>query len=464
MRSVERSDEESTPRPSVSRSKAVPLDNREVEPGPDARTQPDDGPQTNRPLRIRSLARIRNGAFVDVNRKGGSSLKRRISLKDTNSLYRTERHAFTMRVVACAVVLAILFFISLGIMGAQGQYYVGTQAYAFFDPGQVLKSLFFHAKNYFAEATHLIPQDSSQWLTENVAGYWAIPQRAGVLAVTLICGFLLSVSGMLYQSVFRNPIAGPGLLGVTTGTSFGIMMLVVIYGAEAPLMLGQRYLFCYGCGAVILIFVIGIAKKMSGPRKSLDVVSMLLIGSMVSQLFGIVVSYVTLFVMDEADYSIYFTISQMLVVDTSPLSWACLGVACVATIVPVFLLRHHLNALPFDEEEIKLWGLNYGRLRWVALICGAIMVLAATIHTGGVGLVTLIIPFLSRRFFGCSFARQFAGNICLGTIFLLVCRDVADLIPFVGDGFAIGNVVGVVALPIFLFIVAFQQRRMEDQI
>lgn len=92
------------------------------------------------------------------------------------------------------------------------------------------------------------------------------------------------------------------------------------------------------------------------------------------------------------------------------------------------------------------------------------MILAATIHTGGVGLVSLIIPFLSRRWFGCEFSHQFAGNVCISTIFLLICRDVADLVHFVGDGIAIGNVVGIVALPVFLLVIALQQRRMEDEI
>ena len=229
-------------------------------------------------------------------------------------------------------------------------------------------------------------------------------------------------------------------------------------------MVGERYALCYGFGTLILVFVLAVGRKMSGPVRSLDVVSMLLIGSIVSQLFGLVTSYVTLFVMEEADYNTFYTISEMLVVDTSPLTWICLGIACVATVVPVFLLRHHLGAVVFDEDEVRLWGLSYRRLRAVALVCGAIMILAATIHTGGVGLVSLIIPFLSRRWFGCGFARQFAGNVCIGTIFLLICRDIADLIPFVGDGIAIGNVVGIVALPVFLLVIALQQRRMEDEI
>lgn len=414
--------------------------------------------QAPKPAPLTSIARIVNGSFVSAQLGAGPSVDRRVSLAESNAAYRRERAANTRRVLSCLAALAVLAFVSLGIMGAQGHYYVGAGEYVFFDPLTVVNALAHHAYNAIADATNLFAMESDQWLTDNVAGYWAVPERAGVIGVTLICAVLLSVSGMLYQSVFRNPIAGPGLLGVSTGTSLGVMVLVLVYGAEASIRVGERYALCYGFGAAILAFVLFAGWKISRRGRSLDVVSLMLIGSIVSQLLGFVVTYVTLFVMDENTYAIYFTVSQMLVVDTSALSWACLGVACAVSIVPIVLLRTRMNALSFAEDDVRLLGLNYGRLRAVALVCGAVMILAAQIHTGMVGLVSLIIPFLSRRWFGCEFSHQLVGNACISTIFLLACRDLADLVPFVGDGLAIGNMVGILALPVFLFVVAKQER------
>lgn len=411
-----------------------------------------------RPVPLSSIARIRNGSFVISGSGSGPSIGRRVTLRESNAAYRRERRAHARRVAACLVALVVLAFLSLGIMGAQGHYYVGGGEYTVFTPAEVFNALCYHAYNAIAAATHLFDMKSDQWLTDNVAGYWAIPERAGVIGVTLVCAVLLSVSGMLYQNVFRNPIAGPGLLGVSTGTSLGVMVLVLVFGAEASVRVGERYALCYSFGAAILVFVLLVGKRVSERGKSLDVVSLMLIGSIVSQLLGFVVTYVTLFVMDETTYAIYFSVSQMLVVDTSALSWACLGIASVASIVPVLMLRTRMNALSFDESDVRLLGLSYGRLRAVALVCGAIMILAAQIHTGMVGLVSLIVPFLSRRWFGCEFSHQLAGCACISTIFLLLCRDAADLIPFVGDGLALGNMVGILALPVFLFVVAKQER------
>jgi iron complex transport system permease protein len=237
-----------------------------------------------------------------------------------------------------------------------------------------------------------------------------------------------------------------------------MMLLVYTNGAMAFSMLRERYILCYGFGAAILVFVTLAGRRLSGKGRPFDIVTMLLIGSIFSQLIGFVVSYVTLYLMDPDMYEIYFNISQALVVDTSFLSWTALGVASAASAIPVFVLRFRLNALAFTEEEVRLFGVNFTTLRAAALICGAIMILAAQVHVGMVGMISLIVPFLSRSVFGCEFRKQLVGNLCIGPILLLACRDVADLIPFVGDGIAVGSAVSVVALPVFMVIMAKQMR------
>lgn len=415
----------------------------------------------SRNIDSRSLARLRSGATVAPSRRGGAHV-RAVPLAETNACARLERRARARRVALCVAVLAAMAFLSLGVMGAQGQYYLGSRSYELYTPLQVLDVLYYHAYQAIADATHWFDMYSPQWLEDNVPGYWAIPERAAVVGVTLVCAALLSVSGMLYQTTFANPIAGPSILGVSAGTSLGVMVLVMVYGAAAPLMVGERYGLCYGFGAAILLFVLLAARRLSRGGRGFNVVSLLLIGSIVSQLLGFIVTYVTLFVMDESAYALYFEVSQRLVVDTSPLSWLCLGTATVLSFVPVFFLRYRMNALPLDEAEARPLGLDVGRLRTVALLCGAVMILAAQVHTGMVGLVSLVVPFLARRWFGCEFSHQLTGSVCIGAILLLVCRDIADLIPFVGDGLAVGSVAGLVLLPLFLAVVARQQKGWSD--
>lgn len=405
---------------------------------------------------------MRNGAPAPaLVRTSRGSEASGIGMAESNALLAVERFGFATRVFACIVAIVVIAFLSLGIMGAAGDLYPYSVRYEVYTPVQVGSVLFEQLHNAFANLTHQFSPHSNEWIRANVPGYWAVPRRASVIGITLVCAELLAVSGMLYQNVFRNPIAGPGMLGVTSGVSLGMMVLVALFHAAAPSMLYERYAMCYGFGAVILAFVIVSGKRLSGKGRPYDIVTMLLIGSIFSQLIGFVVSYVTLFVMEEEDYLVFYTLSQMLTVSTSLISWVTLGIAALVSFVPIWMNRYKLNALAFDDQEARLLGVNSTRLRALALVCGAIMILAATIHVGAVSLVSLVVPFISRSLFGCEFNKQLVGNLCISPILLLICRDITDLIPFIGEGLAIGSVVSIVALPLFVVLMARHARGWE---
>ena len=408
------------------------------------------------------VARLRNGSLIPTAAASAQgALARRLPMAATGRLYVREHDALALRVVCCLAVIVVLAFFSLCFMGAAGQSYPYSGAYQMYSPVQVAGALYQRAYNAIGTATGLWDAHSKTWLLQNVPGYWAIWHRAGVVGITIVCSLLLGISGMLYQNAFKNPIAGPGMLGATSGVSLGMMFMVYVWGSAASSMIGMRYAICYGLGAAILAFVLVVGRKLSGKDKPFDIVTMLLVGSILSQLLGFIVSYVTLFVMDEADYLTYYTMSQMLVVDTSAVSWLALGIACAVSLVPTYILRYKFNALAMDAHEARMLGLNYGFLRMMALLCGAVMILAASIHIGAVSLVSLIVPFLSRSIFGCESSRQLVGNLCIGPILLLVCRDVTDMIPFIADGLSIGSIASVVMLPLFVVVMARQMRGWE---
>lgn len=408
------------------------------------------------------IARLRNGSFISRARAMRvGTVNRTLSMRQTNKRYRAEQDAAAIRIAVAIGILAVLCFFSLCCVGAAGQNYPYSGAYWFYTPAQVAQALYLHAYNALADVFHAWGAYSNDWLLANCPCYWAVFDKLQVVGVTLICAALLSISGALYQNVFKNPIAGPNMLGASSGVQLGVMLLVALNGTTALDLVGQRYLFCYGIGGAILVLVMLAGKKLSGRGKPLDVMTTLLVGMILGQLLGFIVQYVTLFVMDEQDYQTFYTISQMLTVDTSATSWITLLIVSVLAILPVYLLRFRMNALALDAQEAKLLGVNFTRLRAVALVCGAIMMLAAQIHTGVVGMVTLLAPFLARSLFGCEFTKQFTGSICCGMIFLLACRDITDCIPFVGDGIALGSVVAVAALPLFILIVVRGMRGWE---
>ncbi len=400
------------------------------------------------------IARLQNGSTLYRSRLVNVGfISQYLSMKTTNALLQKQRDHEVIRIAIFLLALLVLVFFSLCFTGAQGQWYPYSFPYAFYTPIEVGNALYLNAYDALASATHAFEPHTKAWIAQNCSCYWAVFERLQVVGVTLICAILLSISGVLYQNVFANPIAGPGMLGASSGVSLGMMLLVALYGSQALSMVNERYIFCYGLGAAILVFVIIAGKKLSGRGKPFDIVTMLLIGSILGQLIGFVVSYMTLFVMDADDYQTFFTISQMLTIDTSAASWITLGVVSVLSIAPIYFLRFKLNILSLSEEEARLSGVNMTRLRAIALIAGAVMMLAAQIHTGAVGMITLLAPFIARGIFGCEMSKQLTGSVLIGMPLLLVCRDITDCIPFVGDGLAIGSVVSVVAVPLFILIV-----------
>ncbi|MCD8317177.1 MAG: iron ABC transporter permease, partial [Eggerthellaceae bacterium] len=370
---------------------------------------------SGRLLRASDIARLDNGAALPPKGLGGvGTIRLMLGEAAVEQARRADAMPIRRKVILSVVILVILFFFSLGVMGAGGAYYPYSEAYDIYGPDQVIYALWMRIYNLFGQMTSLYVPKSNEWLLENVPGYWAVFQRLGVVIITLVCAILLSTAGMLYQMAFRNPLAGPGMLGVSSGSSVAMVILVALYGGTAASMVTDRYVLTYSIGATILIFVLWAGRKLSGKGRPLDIMSMILIGMMLSQLLGFVTEYVTLFVMDDTEYAMYFDLVQMLIVDTSYVSWISLALAFAIGFLPVFFMRRSMNCLGMPEAEARVLGVEPRRIRMVALVCGALMLLAASVHTGVVALVSLLVPFLSRQWFGREFTRQLAGCVCIG--------------------------------------------------
>ena len=367
----------------------------------------------------------------------------RISVEQTDAHLKQDRKRMRRRVLLWAIVVIPLFVVSCGICGPGN-----TMGAAVIAPWEAAEILGHRA----LQLLHLTPDFGEGDLEA---------MQIQVTVITVIAAVLLGVSGMLYQTVFKNPIAGPGMLGATSGVSLGYAVLVLVLGGEAIGALGARYAICYGSGLLILALVILAGKRLSAPGRPFDVVTMLLVGSILGQLLGFVTTYISMFVLDSALYSVFYELTGMMQVDTSFLAWLILGVVSIATLAPVIFLRFRMNMLSYEQDEARLMGVNMLPLRTVALVCGAIMMLAAQVHIGSVAMVTLFVPFIARSMFGCEFRHQLVGCICVGTVLLLLCRDLSNLIPFVGEGVPIGVVTSMVALPIFLFLMMRHVRGWE---
>ena len=363
---------------------------------------------------------------------------------------RSMRHKKNALLTALLVVLGLF---SLFVDGGFG---------GLFNPIEVFTCYGIWFQQTFAQLFDTTSAVSVNDILANHASYFRILSRAGVTAMTIICGAVLAVAGSLYQSAFRNPIASPSMLGVSSAIQLGDVIMVLVFDVAASMHLGQRYLICYGCVIVVMAALFGASRLMTGKHRPLNVINLLLCAMIITQIIGVIITYVTMFIFTLEQWEAYNRLSEALTVDLTGLGWLSLFVTCIIGLVPVILLRFRLNGLNFDDTEMRLLGIDASRLRLFALICGTILLMGVQVQMGTVAMLALVVPHISRMVFGAEFRKQFWGNILIGASLLVLCRIVVGFVPFIGTFLPISVVLNFLVLPFFVWMLATQQRGWEQ--
>ena len=420
---------------------------------------PSDAASKSRRSRVRrkhpvSDAPIENSqAVLAGNRQDDATAGRAGSLSEASSNLFVEDKGMRRRKTAIiAVLLVVLVVVSLFVDAGFGR---------FFNPVEVFScyGTWFHQAfaTLFAPAEVMSPSDllASHW------DYYRIVSRAGITVMTVICGGVLAVAGSLYQIVFRNPIASPSMLGVSSAIQLGDVILVLLFGTAAASHLGERYLICYACVVVVMVLLFAFTRFMTGKGRSLNVVNLLLTAMILTQIIGVIITYYTTFVFTWEMWEVFENLSEALTVDLSLFGWVALIVTCVIGLTPVLILRFRLNGLSFDDSEMKLLGINAQRLRIIALICGTVLLMGVQVQMGTVAMLALVVPHVSRMVFGAEFRKQFLGNALMGAALLVLCSSIVGFIPLLGPILPVSVVLNFVVLPFFVWMLATQQRGWE---
>ena len=350
-------------------------------------------------------------------------------------------------------VLAVLCAASLFINAGYG---------TFFDPVEVFSCYGLWIHQAFSSIAAPVDVLSPSEVLAVHRDYYAIVNRVGVTVMTALCGAVLAVAGSLYQSAFRNPIASPSMLGVSSAIQLGDALLVMTYAAGAASALGWRYLLCYLCVIAVMTVLFALTRLMTGKGRPMNVVNMLLVATIINQFIGVVITYITLFVFSWEQWEVFNNLSESITPGLDPLSWAVLLVTVFIGLAPVVALRFRLNGLSFADAEMKLLGVNSTRLRFLAIVSGTVLLMAAQVQMGTVAMLALVVPHVSRMVFGAEFRKQLWGNVMIGAALLVFCRDVIGFIPVVGNIIPVSVVLNFAVLPFFVWMLATQQRGWEQ--
>ena len=261
------------------------------------------------------------------------------------------------------------------------------------------------------------------------------------IGAAVLVGAALSVSGVSYQGMFRNPMVSPDILGASTGAGFG---------AAVAILLGAGYFgisaaaFCGGLLAVALAWIIS---RLSRTETTLALV---LAGMMVSSLFSAGTSFIKLIadtqqLLPAITYWLMGSLSSIKREDL-----AFLAVPVLVGMVPLFLLRWRMNLLTLSADEARSMGVNTDRLRLVVILSATVLTAASVSVSGMIGWVGLVIPHLSRRLVGNDCRYLLPMSMVFGAAFLLLVDNLARCLTAVE--IPIGILTAFVGAPFFVYL------------
>ncbi len=270
--------------------------------------------------------------------------------------------------------------------------------------------------------------------------------RAPRVLLGILVGAGLSVSGALMQGLFRNPLADPGLIGVSSGAALAAAGIIVLGGSNLPLLALPAGAFCGG--ALVTLLVMRLARR--GGRVSIE--TMLLAGVAVNAIAGAGTGILVTLSDDAQLRSLTFwTLGSL-----GGATWPILAGVAPLILLPLLAapgLAGSLNALLLGEEEAHNLGVSVERLKRGVVLMAALIVGASVAFTGIIGFVGLVVPHLIRLLAGPDHRIVLPGSALLGAA-LLVSADLASRTVIAPAELPIGVVTTLLGGPFFLGLLA----------
>lgn len=267
----------------------------------------------------------------------------------------------------------------------------------------------------------------------------------------MLVGGALASSGVALQGLFRNPMADPGLLGISSGASFAVGLAVVLQFEALGLYSLPAAAFVGSAGATLFIYALA-----QQDRKT-NVSVMLLAGIAMSAFFSAGTGLFTYVSSDEQMRTITFWQLGSLAAATWPLVQSATPFLLICLIGLPFL-ANALNALLLGERNARYLGVPVERVKWVMILLIAVGVGAAVSVSGLIGFVGLTVPHIVRMVWGPNHKHVLPGSMLVGAI-LLVSADLVARTVVIPQELPIGLMTALLGAPFFLYLVMKSKRR-----
>jgi len=299
----------------------------------------------------------------------------------------------------------------------------------------------------------------------------SIPADSFVFSVRLqetllasLVGAALASAGVAYQTILRNPLADPYLLGVSSGASLfsylwrvpGISGISVLAAALSQ----QGFALLGALAAVAVVFAL------ASRRGRLEPVTLLLVGVIVNAINGSIFLLINALrpeLTAQGGGPIGFLVGG---IQTNIAGDQIIATACISAAVFILLLflAPALNVAGLSESEAQSLGVRIHRLRWIALVAASVMTASAVAISGPIGFVGLICPHLARRMVGHDARRLLPLSAAMGAGLLALADAVSrGIIHFSGTWPPVGVITGLLGGPFFLYLLYRQRNARAEE-
>ena len=276
--------------------------------------------------------------------------------------------------------------------------------------------------------------------------FWNL--RAPRIVLSVLVGAALSVCGAAYQSVFRNPLTDPYVLGISSGASVGAAVAILL-GLEAY-MLGVG-----ACALVTGLLTIVVIYRIASIGNRMHTTTLLLTGVCLTLLISALISFLMVLNQEKMDSIIFWTMGSF-----GSSNWGDVAVMAPVAVVGIGVVLWYsrdLNLLLAGSEAAQSMGVNVEHVKRMLLLFTTLMVAFAVSSCGVIGFVGLIVPHAVRLVAGPDNRRVVPYSMLCGAIFVLVCDTLARTILRPSE-LPVGSLTSLIGAPLFIYLLYKNKR------
>ena len=272
--------------------------------------------------------------------------------------------------------------------------------------------------------------------------------RLPKMLTAILAGASLSVAGLMMQTLFRNPLAGPYILGVSSGASLGVALVTMVttilplaYSLSPHSLIATSAII----GSMLTMMLV-----MLFARRIRSNVTLLIVGMMVGNIAGALVNMIQNFANpDSLKLFVVWTLGSLSGVSWEELPTLSIGIAIAAIIV--LMLIKPLNGLLLGEDYARGLGIHVERTRWMMVLASCLLAGSVTAFCGPIAFIGVAVPHIARGIFATSNHRlTVPASALIGANILLVCDILCNLGTY---SLPISTMSALFGAPIILWIV-----------